>query len=89
MVKDEEIEEIKEAVSGEERTDEPKLTDLPGVGPAVAAKLEGAGVYDLMALAVMGPAELSDISGMSQAVARKAIQAARNMLELDFVDGIK
>jgi len=93
MVREEDVEKIKEAVSGEngkdESKNEPKLTDLPGVGPAVAAKIEGAGIYDLMALAVMGPAELSDISGMSQAVARKAIQAARNMLELDFMDGVE
>ena len=37
---------------------EPQLTDLPGIGPAVSAKLESAGVYDLMSLAVMNPTEL-------------------------------
>ncbi len=68
---------------------EPTLTDLPGIGPAVSAKLESAGVYDLMSLAVMGPNELSDISGVSPAVARKAIQAARNMLDLGFQDGME
>jgi len=80
-------EKIKEAVSGEEgeekeaKTNEEKkefkLTDLPGIGPAVSAKLESAGVYDLMSLAVMGPAELGDLAGVSPAVAREAIQAAR------------
>ena len=63
------------------------LTDLPGIGPAVAAKLEGAGIFDLMALAVSSPATISDASGVSSAVARKAIQAARNMLDLGFTDG--
>ena len=61
---------------------EPQLTDLPGIGPAVAAKLESAGVFDMMSLAVMSPAGLSDAAGVSSAVARKAIQAARDMLEL-------
>ncbi len=68
-------------------TKEPTLTDLPGIGPAVAAKLEAAGVYDLMSLAVMSPSELANIAGVSAGVARKAIQAARNMLNLGFIDG--
>ncbi len=66
---------------------EPQLTDLPGIGPAVAAKLESGGVYDLMSLAVMSPTDLSEVSGISPAVARKAIQAARKMLNLGFISG--
>ncbi len=66
---------------------EQKITDLPGVGPAVSAKLEAAGIYDLMSVAVMTPSDLSDTTGVSEAVARKIIQAARKMLELGFVDG--
>lgn len=81
--------------SGEEEVEEkkvedgkePQLTDLPGIGPAVAAKIEAAGIYDLMSLAVMSPATLGDIAGVGPAVARKAIQAARNMLNLGFTDG--
>ncbi len=68
---------------------EPQLTDLPGIGPAVSSKLESAGIYDMMSLAVMGPTELGDAAGVSPAVARKAIQAARNMLDLGFSDGIE
>jgi len=68
-------------------SEDPQLTDLPGIGPAVAAKLESAGVFDMMSLAVMSPASLGDSAGVSSAVARKAIQAARNMLDLGFVDG--
>ena len=68
---------------------EPKLTDLPGIGPAVSSKLESAGVYDLMTLAVMSPSELGDTAGISPAVARKAIQAARKMLDLGFTDGLE
>lgn len=66
---------------------EPLLTDLPGIGPAVAAKLESGGVYDLMSLAVMSPTDLSEVSGISPAVARKAIQAARKLLNLGFITG--
>ena len=66
-----------------------ELTDLPGIGPAVSAKLESAGIYDLMSLAVMSSAALSDAAGVSPAVARKAIQAARDMLDLGFTDGVE
>ncbi len=79
----EEVSEKKEKKDGKE----PKLTDLPGIGPAVATKLESAGIYDLMSLAVMSPTVLGDIAGVGAAVARKAIQAARNLLDLGFVDG--
>ncbi|MBI3623097.1 DNA repair and recombination protein RadA [Candidatus Pacearchaeota archaeon] len=71
-----------EKVSGD-----PQFTDLPGIGPAVAAKLESSGIFDLMSLAVMSPNTLADIAGVGSAVARKAIQAAREMLNLGFVDG--
>jgi DNA repair protein RadA len=74
----------------EEKEEEGKeLTDLPGIGPAVASKLEKAGIYDLMGLAVSSPADLSDISGISEGVAKKAIIAARNMLDLGFQDGLE
>ncbi len=68
---------------------EPQLMDLPGIGPAVAAKLESAGILDLMSLAVSSPASIADAAGVSAAVARKAIQAARGMLDLGFVDGME
>jgi len=73
----------------EKKEKELELTDLPGIGPAVAAKLEGAGILDLMSLAVASPATISDAAGISPAVARKAIVAARDMLQLGFVDGVE
>ena len=79
--------ETKSSKKTEEKT--PQLTDLPGIGPAVAAKLESSGIYDLMSLAVMSPAVLGDAAGVGAAVARKAIQAARNMLDLGFTDGME
>ncbi|MBU2459226.1 MAG: DNA repair and recombination protein RadA [Nanoarchaeota archaeon] len=88
-VSEELVEKSKEDVGEikKNENEEPKLTDLPGIGPAVSAKLENAGVYDMMSLAVMTPAILSDAAGVSEAVARKAIQASRNLLNLGFVDG--
>lgn len=68
---------------------EPGLTDIPGIGPGIAAKLEAAGVYDLMGLAVMSPSALSELAGVGEAVARKAIQAARSMMKLGFSDGVE
>lgn len=66
-----------------------KLTDLPGVGPGSAAKLEAAGIFELMGLAVLTPPELAELAGMGEASARKAIQAARKMMDLGFSDGLE
>jgi len=79
-----EIKDKKEESSVEE---EKKLTDIPGIGPGIAAKLEAAGVYDLMGLAVMSPVSLAEMAGVGEAVARKAIQAARGMMNLGFMSG--
>ncbi len=65
-----------------------QLIDLPGVGPGAVAKLEAAGIYDLMGLAVLTPAQLSETAGMSESVARKTIQASRKMMDLGFSDGL-
>lgn len=89
-ISDEEVEEpIKKKKKGSKAEKEYDLTDLPGIGPAAVAKLESAGVFDLMSLAVMSPNTLSDISGLGAAAARKAIQAARDMLDLGFSDGME
>lgn len=77
----------KEENSEEKIEEEKKLTDVPGIGPGIATKLEAAGIYDLMGLAVLSPPSLADTAGVGEAVARKAIQAARQMMNLGFVDG--
>jgi DNA repair protein RadA len=88
--KEKEKEEKKEEKKDEKpEKQETKLTDLPGIGPAVASKLEAAGVYDLMGLAVMSPADLAELAGVGEAVARKSIQAARKMMDLGFQDGME
>jgi len=92
--KEEEVEVVKKVVKKKtvskkevEKEKEFFLTDLPGIGPAVSAKLESAGIFDMMSLAVMGPSDLGDAAGVSAAVARKAILAARDILDLGFTDG--
>lgn len=81
--------EEKKAETATGKEEEHKITDIPGIGPGIAAKLEAAGVYDLMGLAVMSPPALAEMAGVGEAVARKAIQAARGMMKLGFVDGVE
>jgi DNA repair protein RadA len=71
----------------EKKEEATKLTDIPGIGPGIATKLEAAGIYDLMGLAVMSPTTLGELAGVGTAVARKAIQAARSMMNLGFMEG--
>lgn len=85
MAKEESVKEETAEKSGKEHG----LTDVPGIGPGIATKLESAGVYDLMGLAVMSPSSLADTAGIGEAVARKAIQAARGLMNLGFVDGME
>ncbi len=73
----------------QEKEEEYKITDLPGVGPAAVAKLEAAGIYDLMGVAVLSPSELGEMAGLGEAAARKAIQAARKMMKLGFADALE
>ncbi len=63
------------------------LTDLPGVGAATAEKLESAGYHDMMSLAVANIGELVEAAGVSDAVARKMINAARDSMKMGFETG--
>jgi len=79
--------EMKKTSKKEEK--EMRVSDLPGVGPAAVEKLEAAGIFDLMGIAVLGPKELSEMAGLGEAAARKAIQASRKMMNLGFQDGLE
>jgi DNA repair protein RadA len=89
------VDEIKKKVKRESGSEEdggakePKLTDLPGIGPGTAAKLEAAGIFDLMGIAVLSPSQLAEAAGLGEAAARKAIQSARKMMNLGFSDGLE
>jgi DNA repair protein RadA len=85
-VLEEEVKKSKKRSSKKEK--EIGLIDIPGVGPGAVAKLESAGIFDLMGIAVLTPPQLAETAGMSETVARKAIQAARQMMDLGFSDGL-
>ena len=86
LLKDESYSEIEKE---KESKKEPKLSDLPGIGPAAVEKLEAAGIFDLMGIAVLSPKDLSELSGLGESSARKAIQAARQMMNLGFQNGLE
>ncbi len=63
------------------------VLDLPGVGATTAEKLASVGYDDLMSIAVASPSEIMDVTGMSEAVAHKLIQASRESLDMGFSSG--
>jgi len=88
-VEEEVGEKVEEKVEEEVKEKEIKMRDLPGIGPAAVEKLEAAGIFDLMGIAVLGPKELSEMAGLGEAAARKTIQASRKMMDLGFQDGLE
>ena len=64
-----------------------KIEDLPGVGAATAEKLISAGYDTFLSIAVTSPREMVNIAGVTEATARKIINAARGKLEMDFETG--
>ncbi len=64
------------------------VTSLPGVGAATAEKLQSAGFHDMLAIAVASPGKLVDATGVSEAVARKIINAARDSMKMGFETGM-
>ncbi len=69
---------------GNKEEKEYKITDLPGVGPSTAEKLIAAGLDNLMSIAVCSIGVLVEEAGVSENVARKMIQASREMLDMGF-----
>lgn len=63
------------------------IYDLPGVGAATAEKLKEAGYDTLMAIAVATPGEITELSGLGEAAARKIINFARNSMNMGFETG--
>ena len=83
----EELEEIEEETISMDPKKINSVKDLPGVGAATAEKLMSAGVDSLMSIAVSSPGQLVELSGVTEAVARKMINAARDALEMGFESG--
>ncbi len=78
-------ENIKEAVVDVSKN---SVIDLPGVGAATAEKLMLAGFDTIMSVAVAIPREVVNPTGMSEAAARKMINAARDVLDMGFESGL-
>lgn len=72
---------------GELKMEKLTVQDLPGVGAATAEKLDGAGYHDLMSIAVATIGELVETAGVSEAVGRKMINAARSSMKMGFETG--
>jgi DNA repair protein RadA len=68
--------------------DKNDLTSLPGVGPATAEKLKESGFDSIMAIAVTTPGMIVEASGVTESVARKIINAARELLDMGFESGL-
>ena len=78
---------LKKIMKRRKKMKEKTIKDLPGVGAATAEKLEASGYVDMLSVAVASPGELVDTAGVSEAVARKMIQAAREALDMGFESG--
>ncbi|MCB9358645.1 DNA repair and recombination protein RadA [Candidatus Woesearchaeota archaeon] len=70
------------------RAEQADIGNLPGVGPATAEKLRESGYDTVMSIAVATPGLLVDASGVSETVARKMINAAREVLDMGFESGL-
>jgi DNA repair protein RadA len=74
-------------MSGDLQMEKLTIQDLPGVGAATAEKLQGAGYRDLMSVAVTTLGELCEATGVSESVARKMVNAARDSMKMGFESG--
>ena len=86
-MKNDKEEDIIQVKASEDVMKKAGLEDLPGVGAATAQKLKEAGFNDLIAIAVASPGEIIEATGISEQVARKMINAARDSLEMGFESG--
>jgi len=61
-----------------------ELEDLPGIGEVTAEKLRAGGYGEFSTLAAASPHELAEAAGMGVESAKKAIEAAKGMVEIGF-----
>lgn len=68
----------------EENIDMTNLEILPGVGPGTAEKMREGGILTIMGIATSTPGQLKDAAGITEAAARKLINASREYCKLGF-----
>src|SRR3989344_2719582 len=78
---------MKKMSKKEKENKEFQIEDLPGVGAATAEKLKESGYDNLMSIATASPAELVDLTGVGENVAKRIIQVARTKLDMGFETG--
>lgn len=62
----------------------PKLSDVPGVGPAMEEKLRDAGINTVLSLSKMDPKKLSEkVEGVGESSAKSFISEAKKLLPKD------
>ena len=66
---------------------EVNILDLPGVGAATAEKLQNTGFGNLLSIAVSSPGQIMEVTGLTEAAARKIINFSRNALDMGFESG--
>jgi DNA repair protein RadA len=64
-----------------------EIEDLPGIGPATAEKLRGAGYDTVDRVAASSTGELSELLGISNENAKKAIDAAKEATNIEVQTG--
>ena len=87
VLMDEDAEMTEDTEPKETGEKEDDITAIPGVGSATADKLISSGFDNLLSIAVTSPKELVEVSGVTEATARKMIQYAREKLDLGFESG--
>jgi small subunit ribosomal protein S3 len=83
-IKEEEVqkvEEKKEEVKPEKKTDIKKLTKIQGIGPSIVKKFEKAGIKSLEELYEMDVDDLSTINGIGGKTAENIVKSLKKLLE--------
>ena len=71
-----------DAVSAEETDKEYTLEDLPGIGPAIARKLQDATYHSVESIAVANVGDLAAAAEIGETTAQKIVAAARKLMKM-------
>lgn len=83
-IEEEVVENVEETVTEKTGKKIKDISELPGVGEKTVERMKENGYMDLMSVAASSASELAERVEMGEATAAKAIQAAREALEMGF-----